>query len=138
MKSHITLISAICVLIAAHLPLQAQQDGAYLFKTYCANCHEGSGADSRAPQADVMKQMTPERILEVLEKDVMKAQAAERKPARGAIGRVPERHNRQRKQDVGLFGTEHLVGSAPLEDPRRPLPCRLHTPTSSAGDDGLP
>jgi polyvinyl alcohol dehydrogenase (cytochrome) len=78
MKTHITLLLAICVLIAVHSPLQAQQDGAHLFKTYCANCHEGSGADSRAPQLEVMKQMTPEHILEALEKGVMKAQAAER------------------------------------------------------------
>src|SRR5438094_6732263 len=79
MKFRITFVWAVCVLIGAQLPLHAQQDGAYLFKTYCANCHEGSNAaDSRAPQPDVMKQMTPEHILEVLDKGVMKGQAAER------------------------------------------------------------
>jgi mono/diheme cytochrome c family protein len=82
MKLRITLVSAIWVLIGARLPLLAQQDGAYLFKTYCANCHGGSnGAESRAPQLDVMKQMTPEHILEVLEKGVMRGQAAERSRA---------------------------------------------------------
>ena len=82
MKFRITFVTTICVLIAAHSPLQAQQDGAYLFKTYCATCHDGSsGAESRAPQPDVMKQMTPEHILEVLEKGVMKGQAAERSRA---------------------------------------------------------
>jgi polyvinyl alcohol dehydrogenase (cytochrome) len=71
-----TLLFSVCFVIAARVPLQAQQDGAYLFKTYCAICHEAS--ETRAPARELMKQMTPEHILEVLEKGVMKAQAAER------------------------------------------------------------
>ena len=66
------------------LPVFAQEDGAYLFKTYCAICHEAPGvtdSDARAPGRDVLKQMTPEHILTVLETGVMKTQAAERSRA---------------------------------------------------------
>jgi polyvinyl alcohol dehydrogenase (cytochrome) len=62
--------------------LLAQESGEYLFKTYCAICHEPSGSDEvRAPSRDVLKQMTPEHILQVLEAGAMKAQAAERSRA---------------------------------------------------------
>jgi polyvinyl alcohol dehydrogenase (cytochrome) len=60
------------------LPTQAQ-DGATLFKNYCASCHEAG--DSRAPGRDVLAQLTPEQILQALEKGAMKAQAAERSRA---------------------------------------------------------
>ena len=62
--------------------LLAQEDGAYLFKTYCAICHEAVEAgEVRAPGPDVLKQMTPEHILQVLETGAMKTQAAERSRA---------------------------------------------------------
>src|SRR5438067_195636 len=81
MKSRTVLWWAICLGVAV-TPLSAQQNGAYLFETYCAICHDtASGVDLRAPARDVMKQMTPEHILDVLEKRVMKAQAAERNRA---------------------------------------------------------
>jgi polyvinyl alcohol dehydrogenase (cytochrome) len=81
MRSRIVIVSAICAGIAV-VPLSAQQDGAYLFNTYCAICHEAAGdGDARGPGRDVMKQMTPEHILAVLEQGVMKAQAAERSRA---------------------------------------------------------
>ena len=62
------------------------QDGATLFKSYCAICHEpangaASNADSRAPARDVLSQLTPEQILQALEKGAMKTQAAERSRA---------------------------------------------------------
>jgi len=58
--------------------LQAQ-DGEYLFKTYCAICHESSVAgDARGPERSALKQMTPEHILQALETGTMKTQAAER------------------------------------------------------------
>jgi polyvinyl alcohol dehydrogenase (cytochrome) len=58
------------------------QDGAGLFKSYCATCHEaGNNSDSRAPGRDVLAQLTPEQILQALEKGDMKAQAAERSRA---------------------------------------------------------
>src|SRR5467141_1751058 len=56
------------------------QDGAVLFKTYCATCHEVA-ANSPAPSPDILRQMRPEQILEALEKGAMKAQAAERSRA---------------------------------------------------------
>src|SRR5438309_1574513 len=58
------------------------QDGAAVFRSYCASCHEaGTNADSRAPGRDVLAQLTPEQILQALEKGDMKAQAAERSRA---------------------------------------------------------
>src|SRR5678816_3245536 len=67
------------------LPLQAQ-DGEFLFKTYCAICHEPSkGEEARGPERDVLKQMTPEHILDALERGAMKAQAAERSRAQRRI-----------------------------------------------------
>jgi polyvinyl alcohol dehydrogenase (cytochrome) len=58
------------------------QDGAALFKSYCAICHEsGAAADSRAPGRDLLAQLTPEQILQALEKGDMKTQAAERSRA---------------------------------------------------------
>jgi polyvinyl alcohol dehydrogenase (cytochrome) len=63
-------------------PLLAQEDPEYLFKTYCAICHEPApNEEVRAPGRDVLKQMTPEHILQVLETGAMKTQAAERSRA---------------------------------------------------------
>src|SRR5438128_9459291 len=59
-------------------PLLAQEDGAYLYKIYCAICHEATDSEARAPGRAVLRQMTPEHILQVLETGVMKTQAAER------------------------------------------------------------
>src|SRR5438874_10999466 len=59
-------------------PLLAQEDGAYLYKIYCAICHEATDSEARAPGRAVMKQMTPEHILQVLETGMMKSQAAGR------------------------------------------------------------
>ena len=41
------------------------QDGAALYKEHCASCHD-RGAD-RAPGRDVLRAISPQRILEVLE-----------------------------------------------------------------------
>src|SRR5580700_491915 len=56
------------------------QDGAVLFKSFCASCHEDA-AKSAAPSLDLLRQMSPEQILQALEKGAMKAQAAERSRA---------------------------------------------------------
>jgi polyvinyl alcohol dehydrogenase (cytochrome) len=70
--------AAFILVILGGSPLGAQ-DGDYLFKTYCAICHEStSGEQARGPERSVLRQMTPEHILDVLEKGAMKAQAAER------------------------------------------------------------
>ena len=42
------------------------QDGAALYRRYCASCHE-SGAQTRAPSRDALRQLTPERIMHALE-----------------------------------------------------------------------
>src|SRR5690349_9324141 len=68
----------LCSLSGA-VPLPAQ-DGAALFKTHCATCHE-SGDPSRVPSRAVLKQMTPEQILTALEKGAMKVQGSERSRA---------------------------------------------------------
>src|SRR5437870_3075457 len=66
----------LCVL--AMVDIASAQDGATLYKTYCSLCHEGQTADAQAPGRDVMKQMSAEQILQVLETGSMKRQAAER------------------------------------------------------------
>ena len=64
--------------LAASPPARAQE-GAALFKTYCAICHEAS--EGNAPSREVLGRMSPEQILQVLEKGAMKQQAAERSRA---------------------------------------------------------
>jgi polyvinyl alcohol dehydrogenase (cytochrome) len=56
------------------------QDGAVLFKNYCASCHQDA-AKSPTPSLNILRQMSPELILQALEKGAMKAQAAERSRA---------------------------------------------------------
>lgn len=53
------------------------QDGAKLFNTFCASCHEGRGND-KAPDRDVLKLLTPEHVLSSLEKGAMSKVGAER------------------------------------------------------------
>lgn len=93
---------SLAIYFIAAAPLQAQQDGAYLFKTYCAICHEAAnGEEARGPERDVLRQMTPEHILEVLEKGIMKAQAAER--------------SRAQRRILAEYLSEKRFGSAPAE-----------------------
>ena len=66
-------------LISSAAPALAQ-DGAALFNTYCAICHD-AGDNAQAPGRDVLARMTPEQILQALEKGAMKTQAAERSRA---------------------------------------------------------
>ncbi len=83
MKLRSFFLSAICLSLGASgRPLLAQQTGDYLFKTHCASCHEpANGQETRGPDQTVLRQMTPEHILDVLEKGAMRAQAAERSRA---------------------------------------------------------
>ena len=89
-------------LVLLTMPLYAQ-DGATLFKTYCASCHE-SDTDSRAPNREVLGQLSPEQILQAMEKGAMQAQAAER----------------SRAQRRAL--AEYLSGKTFGSDPAKPLP----------------
>lgn len=71
-----TLLAAI---LAVSAPAFGQ--GAALFKTYCAHCHEGPGADAQAPSLDVLRRLSAEQVLDALERGVMRARAAERSRA---------------------------------------------------------
>jgi polyvinyl alcohol dehydrogenase (cytochrome) len=74
-------IRVFCLSTLSALAASAQ-DGAALFKSYCAICHgAGNNSDSRAPGRDLLAQLSPEQILQALEKGDMKAQAAERSRA---------------------------------------------------------
>ncbi len=79
------------------------QDGAAVFKLYCASCHAGAGND-RAPTRDVLGQLSPERILLALEKGAMQAQAAER--------------SRAQRRAVAVY----LAGKPFGADPLKPFP----------------
>jgi polyvinyl alcohol dehydrogenase (cytochrome) len=73
-------ISSLCVSAGfLSVPVYAQ-DGGALYRTYCATCHE-AGGNSLAPSRDALSRMSPEQILQALEKGAMKAQAAERSRA---------------------------------------------------------
>jgi polyvinyl alcohol dehydrogenase (cytochrome) len=75
-------IATLCLSAALSAAAANAQDGAVLFKSYCASCHQaGTNGDSRAPGRDVLAQLAPEQILQALEKGAMKVQAAERSRA---------------------------------------------------------
>src|SRR4029077_11866083 len=99
------VIASLCFFVGwFSLPTDAQ-DGAVLYKDHCAICHEaGASGDSRAPSREVLGQMTPEQILQALEKGAMKAQAAER----------------SRAQRRAL--AEYLSGKALGSEPSNPIP----------------
>jgi polyvinyl alcohol dehydrogenase (cytochrome) len=62
--------ATVCVaLLVASAGVSSAQDGAALYKEICAACHDaGLG---RAPSADALRAMSPERVLAVLESGVM-------------------------------------------------------------------
>ena len=62
LRRFLALCAAVLIVCAA--PASAQ-DGGALYKEHCASCHN-RGVD-RAPGFDVLRKMTPQRILEVLE-----------------------------------------------------------------------
>src|SRR6266446_9371893 len=74
-----------CIVVAlsglAMAGIAQAQDGATLYRTYCAICHEGPSADARAPSREMMTRMSAEQALESLEKGSMRARAAERSRA---------------------------------------------------------
>ena len=61
--------------------VSADPAGEALFATYCATCHQGPEASPQAPGLEVMRRMTPEQILDALERGVMRTQATERSRA---------------------------------------------------------
>ena len=76
MKAGIVSVGMICFCIGASSALVWAQDGASLFRTWCASCHEA--ADSRAPDRAILRQMSPEQILTALENGAMSQQGAQR------------------------------------------------------------
>jgi polyvinyl alcohol dehydrogenase (cytochrome) len=68
----------------AAAPASAQEPVA-LYKTYCAQCHEGPRADAKAPSLERMRSLTAEQVLDALERGVMRARAAERSRAQRRV-----------------------------------------------------
>jgi polyvinyl alcohol dehydrogenase (cytochrome) len=63
---------AVLALALSGVPALAQADGADLYARACAQCHETSAAEMRAPKREVMRAMSPEAILRALESGTMK------------------------------------------------------------------
>ncbi len=97
----------------AGAPLCAQE-GAPLYKKYCAGCHE-AGGESRAPGRDALKQLSPERILVVLESGVMYRQGLVRIPAE--------------RRAIAAFLSDKPFGSEPLN----PMPQSAFCDSSGSG-----
>src|SRR5262245_60582837 len=100
MRKFFVLLSILVVSGTAHA-----QDGAALYKTYCAICHEGPTADAQAPNREAMKRMSAEQVLESLEKGSMRARAAERSRA-------------QRRSLAEYVSGKHLTSDAGGSIPR--------------------
>ena len=60
-------------------------ESAALFRTYCATCHEGPGANPEVPGLEVMRRMSAEQVLEALEGGAMRTQARERSRAQRRV-----------------------------------------------------
>jgi polyvinyl alcohol dehydrogenase (cytochrome) len=76
MRNLCVLLSILVMTGTAHA-----QDGAALYRTYCAICHEGPNADAQASNREAMKRMSAEQVLESLENGSMRARASERSRA---------------------------------------------------------
>src|SRR2546425_13150551 len=78
-----------CIVVAlsslAMVGTAQAQDGAALYRTYCAICHEGPAADGQAPSREMMKRMSAEQVLDSLERGSMRARAAERSRAQRRV-----------------------------------------------------
>ncbi len=76
MRTLLVLLSILVISGAANA-----QDGAVLYRTYCAICHEGPTADAQAPSREAMKRMSAEQVLDSLARGSMCARVAERSRA---------------------------------------------------------
>src|SRR5262249_52953093 len=94
MRKLFVLLSILVMKGTAH-----SQDGAALYRTYCAICHEGPTKDAQAPSREAMKRLSAEKVLESLEKGSMRARAAERSRA-------------QRRALAEYLSEKHLVGDS--------------------------
>lgn len=66
------------LLISCCAPAAAQQDGAALYATHCAQCHDGGDAQSRVPGRSAMQAMAFDHVLATLTSGSMAAMAKER------------------------------------------------------------
>jgi polyvinyl alcohol dehydrogenase (cytochrome) len=76
-----TGIAIICLVIWLCIPARSGQDGAALYARHCAQCHESTSGDIRAPGRSVMMKMPPEEILRSMESGTMASVARERSAA---------------------------------------------------------
>uniref|UniRef100_UPI0012FDCE71 c-type cytochrome n=1 Tax=Bradyrhizobium japonicum TaxID=375 RepID=UPI0012FDCE71 len=66
------------LLIWCSAPALAQQDGAALYATHCAQCHDAGDAQNRAPARGAMQAMSFDHVLGTLTSGSMAAMAKER------------------------------------------------------------
>ncbi len=66
---------------AAGQDVLPHNDGAALFRTYCAMCHDGPAADAQAPRLDTLRRLSAEQVLAALERGSMRGRTAERSRA---------------------------------------------------------
>ncbi|UPK32799.1 PQQ-binding-like beta-propeller repeat protein [Bradyrhizobium sp. 186] len=69
---------AAAMLVWCCSPAMAQQDGAALYATHCAQCHDASEAQSRVPARSAIQAMSFEHVLAALTSGSMAAMAKER------------------------------------------------------------
>ncbi len=115
------------VVVAAMLtwfcaPALAQQDGAALYATHCAQCHDGTNGQSRVPGRNAMQAMSFDHVLGALTSGSMAVMAKDRNDEeRRAIasfvtGKVP---TEGRAADAQGRCTEQVSGfPQPLDGPR--------------------
>ncbi|MCC7043540.1 MAG: cytochrome c, partial [Acidobacteria bacterium] len=120
--------AAVCgvLLIGVASPAQAQprpseSTGVSQYFVNCASCHEA--VDGHAPKTGVLKQMTPERILESLTTGTMRTQAANVSETDRVL--IAEWLG-GRKLDLGLAGAAEKM----------PNVCSAHPPVSNLGAPG--
>src|SRR5713226_9028410 len=76
------------------------QDGAALYRTNCASCHE-AGGESRAPGRESLRLMSPEHILSALEEGLMRPQGSQR--------------TAEERRAIAEFLSGKVLGSAPAD-----------------------
>ena len=104
---------------------QSESAGVDQYFTNCASCHESNDPGHQAPKTAVLKQMTPERILEVMTTGSMRNMAA---------GDMSDTDKRLIAEWVGgrKLDTE-LVGAAE----KMPNMCATHPPVRESNAPGL-
>ena len=82
-SARLVIVGALLLLAApaAGQVAAPQAEGAALFKTYCAMCHDAPTADAQAPRLDTLRRLSAEQVLAALERGSMRARAAERSRA---------------------------------------------------------